>query len=60
VSKGIIVATTNAERQAAHRARRNAQFDKRTATLQQILTMLDGNQKPMAVKLRAVAEEGLR
>ena len=51
---------TNAEHQAAYRARRAAQFDKRTATLQQILIMLDGNQKPMAVKLRAVAEEGLR
>jgi len=54
------MAKSNAEHQAAYRARRNAQFDKRTATLQQILTMLDGNQKPMAVKLRSVAEEGLR
>jgi len=57
------MAKSNAEHVADYRARQKAKleaYDKRTATLQQILTMLDGNQKPMAVKLRAVAEEGLR
>lgn len=50
----------NAERQARHRARIRDQLRLRTEALEAILAALDGNTKPLAAKLRAIAEDGLK
>lgn len=44
------------------RAFRHGQIDKlarRKVALEQILTRLDGNDKPLAVEIRRIAQEGL-
>jgi len=59
----------NAAKQAAYRARQSQKLaellagsiklETREAALRAILAALDGNDKPLAVKLRAIATEGL-
>jgi hypothetical protein len=53
------MAKTAAERQAEARRTRHERFERRTAALHAILAKLKGNDKPLAVELRALAEDGL-
>jgi hypothetical protein len=48
--------TPNAKYQAAYRAR----YVKRGGGLARIIIELEGNDKPLAAKLRAIAEEALK
>ncbi len=53
---------TNAERQAAYKARVRAKVDsadRMKVALDGIIVALNGNDKPMAVKIRILALEGL-
>lgn len=50
----------NAKAQAAYRARQAERLTRRGAALTEIVTTLDGNDKPLAVKIRGIAEEGLK
>jgi len=50
----------NPKHQAAFRARRAERFARMETKLREIVKELDGNEKPLAIKLRALAEEGLR
>ena len=53
---------TEAERQRQHRQRikdRLACLDKRTAALEAVLAELEGNDKPLANKLRQIVTEAL-
>ncbi len=47
--------TPSAQRQAAYRAR----YNKRSGALRDIVDLLEGNDKPMATKVRKMAQEGL-
>lgn len=54
---------TNADYQRAHRQRvaaRLAQIAKRTDALKMIIERLAGNEKPLAVEIRAMAEDALK
>ncbi len=48
--------TPSAQRQAAYRAR----YNKRSAVLRDIVDLLQGNDKPMATKVRKMAEDALK
>lgn len=52
--------TTNAEHQRAYRERRQQRFERMSSSLSAILAKLDGNDKPLAVEIRKIAEEGLK
>lgn len=49
-----------AQRQKRYRERKTKRADQMKSALSNILAELAGNDKPLAVKLRAIAEEGLR
>lgn len=51
--------TTNAEHQRAHRKRRAEERTRLIEGYNQILAKLKGNDKPLAVELRAIAETAL-
>lgn len=54
---------SNAHYQRAYRERQallRTQLSTRTAALEAILSALEGNEKPLAVKLRGIAEEALK
>ncbi len=50
---------TNAELQARYRARQTGKSKAMASSLQRIVDRLDGNDKPLAVELRAMALDGL-
>lgn len=52
--------TPNKDRQAAFRARQLEKLVRRGRALQAILVELEGKDKPLSIKLRQIAEEGLR
>lgn len=51
--------TPNNERQKAWRNRRADRLARQQSVIERAHAMLDGNDKPLAVKLRAVLDEGL-
>ena len=51
---------TNAQKQAAHRARRDAKLARMQTALEAIAARLDGNTKPLAVEVHQIATEGLQ
>ena len=50
---------TNAERQAAFRKRQVQREERMRLALRNILARLEGNDKSIAVEIRAMAKEGL-
>jgi len=50
---------SNAKYVAAYRDREKAKRERMVAALQSIITELSGNEKPMAVRIRAIAQEAL-
>jgi CelD/BcsL family acetyltransferase involved in cellulose biosynthesis len=51
---------TNAQKQAAHRVRRDAKMARMQTALESIVARLDGNTKPLAVEVHQIATEGLQ
>lgn len=54
------MALSNVERQQRYRAKLAQRLGQMELALTRIAARLDGNDKPLAVELRAIAEEGLR
>jgi hypothetical protein len=54
------MAATPAERQKAHRQRQAERSLRMEGALRAVLESLDGNSKPLAVKLRTIVQEGLK
>ncbi len=50
---------TVAQAQREYRERRAARIERMRSALYRIIARLDGNDKPLAVELRTMAEEGL-